>query len=344
MLNAIKTELRLRKGEIIDEVKTIYFGGGTPSLLGKTEIQELLDVISENYRLSDNPEITLEANPDDLDNIKILELADSPVNRLSIGIQSFFDEDLKFMNRAHDEKQAKESLILASRYFENISVDLIYGIPHLSEQRWRDNLRQTFDFGVAHISSYALTVEPKTALDHFIRSGKYPPIDESLAQSHFEILKKETGQRGYIQYEISNFGLEGYFSMHNTSYWKGDYYIGVGPSAHSYDGRSRSWNISNNTKYVTSIEKGEFPSEKENLSTEDRINEDIMTGLRTIWGVSLERIESSYGEIYKIKILEQAEKHLDRGTLEIENDQLFITEKGQFLADGISADLFILKS
>jgi oxygen-independent coproporphyrinogen-3 oxidase len=344
MLNAIKTELRLRKGEIIDEVKTIYFGGGTPSLLGKTEIQELLDVIKKNYRLSDNPEITLEANPDDLDHIKILELADSPVNRLSIGIQSFFDEDLKFMNRAHDEIQAKESLILASRYFENISVDLIYGIPHLSEQRWRDNLRQTFDFGVAHISSYALTVEPKTALDHFIRSGKYPPIDESLAQSHFEILKKETGQRGYIQYEISNFGLEGYFSMHNTSYWKGDYYIGVGPSAHSYDGRSRSWNISNNTKYVTSIQKGEFPSEKENLSTEDRINEDIMTGLRTIWGVSLERIESSYGEQYKIKILEQAEKHLDRGTLELENDQLFITEKGQFLADGISADLFILKS
>lgn len=344
MLNAIKTELRLRKGEIMDEVKTIYFGGGTPSLLRKTEIQELLDVIKENYRLSDHPEITLEANPDDLDNIKILELADSPVNRLSIGIQSFFDEDLKFMNRAHDEKQAKESLILASKNFDNISVDLIYGIPHLSEQRWLENLRQTFDFGVAHISSYALTVEPKTALDHFIRSGKYPPIEESLAQSHFEILKKEMSQRGYIQYEISNFGLEGYFSRHNTSYWKGDYYIGIGPSSHSFDGRSRSWNISNNTKYVTSIEKGEFPSEKEILSIEDRINEAIMTGLRTIWGVSLERIEKNYGEQYKIKILEQAEKHLDQGSLEIENDQLFITPKGHFLADGISADLFILKS
>lgn len=343
MLNAIKTELRLRKGEIIDEINTIYFGGGTPSLLSNHEIQEILDVIRENYRLGDSPEITLEANPDDLNNTNIIELAESAVNRLSIGIQSFFDTDLKYMNRAHDQKQAKESLMLTSRYFENISVDLIYGIPHLNEQRWLDNLKQTFDLGVVHISSYALTVEPKTALDHFIRSGKYPPLDESLAKRHFEILQKETSQRNYIQYEISNFGLEGYFSKHNSSYWMGDDYLGIGPSAHSYDGQCRSWNISNNTKYISSIEKGEFPSEKEKLGVEDRINEAIMTGLRTIWGVSLDRIEKNYGEHYKLKILQQAQQHLDQETIKMENGHLFITTKGQFLADGISADLFILK-
>jgi len=344
MLNAIQTELRLRKGELKDEVKTVYFGGGTPSLLSKNEIQEILDVISKNYRLSDNPEITIEANPDDLNNTNIIAFADSAVNRLSIGVQSFFDADLKFMNRAHDEKQAKESLTLASKYFENISVDLIYGIPNLNEQRWLDNLKQTFDLGVVHISSYALTVEPKTALDHFIRSGKYPPLDESLARRHFEILQKETSRRNYVQYEISNFGLEGYFSKHNSSYWMGDNYLGVGPSAHSYDGQCRSWNISNNTKYISSIEKGVFPSDKEKLSVEDRINEAVMTGLRTIWGVSLGRIEKRYGEHYKLKILQQAQQHLDRKTIKMENDHLFITTKGHFLADGISADLFILKA
>lgn len=342
MLDAIKTELRLRKGEIIDEIKTIYFGGGTPSLLGKNEIQELLDVIGEHYRLGDDPEITLEANPDDLDHNTIKELAESPVNRLSIGIQSFFDKDLKYMNRAHNENQAKESLTLASTYFKNISIDLIYGIPDLSEQRWLENLKQAFDLGVVHISSYALTVEPKTALDHFIKSGKYPPIDESLAKNHFEILQKETSQRGYIQYEISNFGLEGYFSKHNSSYWMGDHYLGAGPSAHSYNGQYRSWNVSNNTKYISSIEKGELPSENEQLSTKDRINESIMTGLRTIWGVSLDEIEKSYGKQYRDKVLGQAQKHLDQKTIKMENGHLLMTSKGIFLADGIAADLFIL--
>lgn len=344
MLEAIKTELDLRKGEVTDVIKTIYFGGGTPSLLDGKEIQEILDVVSENYRLSDNPEITLEANPDDLNQVKIIELADSPINRLSIGVQSFFDKDLKFMNRAHNERQAKESLVMAAKFFENISVDLIYGIPDLSEQRWVENLKQTFDLGVVHISSYALTVEPKTAMDHFIKSGKYPPLDESLAKKHFEILQKETSQKNYIQYEVSNFGKEGYFSRHNTSYWKGDHYLGIGPSAHSYDGKNRSWNVSNNAKYMASIEKGELPCETERLSTEDQINEAIMTGLRTIWGVSLERIEKHHGEPYIEKIIQQAQKHLDRETIKMENGHLYITPKGHFLADGISADLFILKS
>jgi oxygen-independent coproporphyrinogen-3 oxidase len=343
MLRAIKTELLMRKDEISGVVNTVYFGGGTPSLLTIGEIQELLAVVKENYRLTEFSEITLEANPDDLDAEKILALKDSPVNRLSIGIQSFFDQDLKFMNRAHNEKQAKESLTMASRHFDNISIDLIYGVPNLSTKRWKDNLKQTFDFGVAHISSYALTVEPKTALDHFIKSGKYPPLDESLAKSHFEILQKETNQRNYIQYEISNFGREGYFSKHNTSYWNGTPYLGIGPSAHSYDGMQRSWNIANNAKYVSSIQNEVLPCEKEKLGTEDRINEAIMTGLRTMWGVSLDAIEKNYGKRYKDNILRQAQKHLDQKTIKLENDHLFITAKGYFLVDGISSDLFLLK-
>ena len=343
MLRAIKTELLMRKDEISGVVNTVYFGGGTPSLLTIGEIQELLAVVKENYRLTEFSEITLEANPDDLEPEKILALKDSPVNRLSIGIQSFFDQDLKFMNRAHNEKQAKESLTMASRHFDNISIDLIYGVPNLSTKRWKDNLKQTFDFGVAHISSYALTVEPKTALDHFIKSGKYPPLDESLAKSHFEILQKETNQRNYIQYEISNFGREGYFSKHNTSYWNGTPYLGIGPSAHSYDGMQRSWNIANNAKYVSSIQNEVLPCEKEKLGTEDRINEAIMTGLRTMWGVSLDAIEKNYGKRYKDNILRQAQKHLDQKTIKLENDHLFITAKGYFLVDGISSDLFLLK-
>lgn len=342
MLRAIKTELLMRKNEISGVVNTVYFGGGTPSLLTVQEIQEILAVVKENYKVTEFPEITLEANPDDLDADKVLTLKESPVNRLSIGIQSFFEEDLKFMNRAHNAKQAKESLAMASRHFNNISIDLIYGIPYLSGKRWTENLNQTFDFGVVHISSYALTVEPRTALDHFIKSGKYPPLDESLAKSHFEILQQETSQRNYIQYEISNFGREGYFSKHNASYWSGVTYLGIGPSAHSYDGAQRSWNISNNARYVSSIQNGVLPSEREILSTEDRINEAIMTGLRTMWGVSLAAIEKNYGKMHKDKILGQAQKHLEQKTIKLENDHLFITPKGYFLADGISADLFLL--
>lgn len=343
MLMAIRSELLMRKEEVIDVVDTIYFGGGTPSLLTLDEIGGILDLIQKHFTLSDRPEITLEANPDDLDPSTIHELSKSPVNRLSIGVQSFFDEDLIFMNRAHNAIQSENSLKLASRYFDNISIDLIYGVPGLSESRWRKNLQHAFELGMAHISSYALTVEPKTALAHFIKSGKYPPLDESLARRHFEILQQECLKRGYIQYEISNFGLEGYFSKHNASYWQGASYIGIGPSAHSYDGTCRSWNISNNAKYMASIFKGQRPGESEKLSVEDRINEAIMTGLRTIWGVSLNTLANNYGGNYRLRILEQAKRHLDQETLKLENDHLYLTEKGSFLADGIASDLFLLK-
>ncbi|NOQ91160.1 MAG: coproporphyrinogen III oxidase, partial [Flavobacteriaceae bacterium] len=268
------------------------------------------------------------------------ELASTKINRLSIGIQSFFDEDLQFMNRAHNVKEATNSLSVASRHFDNITIDLIYGIPNMSNEKWLENLKIAFDLGVPHISSYALTVEDKTALSNFIKKGKYPPLDENLAEQHFQILVTETAKQNFIQYEISNFGKENYFSKHNTSYWQGKHYIGIGPSAHSFNGISRSWNIADNTKYIASIQKGILPQEIEVLSKNDQFNEIVMTGLRTIWGVSLQKIENQFGIDFKNQLIKNAQKYLQNQTLKITKNTLFITEKGKFLADGIAADLF----
>ena len=361
MLNAMVKELILRKNEISEPVETIYFGGGTPSLLTIDELQLLIDTVYQNYPIIDNPEITLEANPDDLSQLsfrtsqtegltQVRNLYDAyrqlGINRLSIGIQSFFEEDLQFMNRAHTAHEALNCLKEATQYFDNITVDLIYGIPNLSTEKWRENLQMVFDLGINHLSSYALTVEPKTALANFINSGKYPPIDEALALEHFNILVEESKKQNFIQYEISNFGKENYFSKHNTAYWQGKPYLGIGPSAHSFNGKTRSWNVSNNALYLKSIAQNELPSESETLSKEELFNETIMTGLRTIWGVDLNKIESDFGIIYKTQLLKQAEKHIRQGTLEIILDKktsiLKITQKGLFLSDGIAADLFVL--
>ena len=343
MLEAIAKELVLRKSEISNQVTTIYFGGGTPSLLSEEEINRIVELLDEHYDLVDDPEITLEANPDDLTHEKIAALAHSRVNRLSIGVQSFFDQDLRYMNRAHNADEARRSMEQAIKHFNNISIDLIYGLPHLSEESWKRNLAYAFELGVQHISSYALTVEPKTALDHFIKSGKYQAPVDALTEKHFKILQEETKKQGYVQYEISNFGREGFFSKHNTSYWKGVNYLGIGPSAHSYDGLHRSWNIANNAKYISAIQNNLLPLEKELLSPEDSTNEAIMTGLRTIWGVSLEEIVTRHGEKFKEEILFQAEKYLEKGILYKEQEHLFLRPESYFLADGISADLFLLK-
>jgi oxygen-independent coproporphyrinogen-3 oxidase len=343
MLEAIAKELVLRKSEISNQVTTIYFGGGTPSLLSEEEINRIVELLDEHYDLVDDPEITLEANPDDLTHEKIAALAHSRVNRLSIGVQSFFDQDLRYMNRAHNADEARRSMEQAIKHFSNISIDLIYGLPHLSEESWKRNLAYAFELGVQHISSYALTVEPKTALDHFIKSGKYQAPVDALTEKHFKILQEETKKQGYVQYEISNFGREGFFSKHNTSYWKGVNYLGIGPSAHSYDGLHRSWNIANNAKYISAIQNNLLPLEKELLSPEDSTNEAIMTGLRTIWGVSLEEIVTRHGEKFKEEILFQAEKYLEKGILYKEQEHLFLRPESYFLADGISADLFLLK-
>lgn len=340
MLNAIEKELVLRKKEIVEPVETIYFGGGTPSILAVAELNSLLEVINQNYKVITNAEITLEANPDDLTAHKIEELACTSINRLSIGVQSFFEEDLQFMNRAHSAKESEFSIREAKKYFDNITIDLIYGVPNMSNEKWLQNLEKAFALGVPHISSYALTVEEKTALASFIKKGKIAPLDENLAEQHFKILGEETAKNGFVAYEISNFGKPNFFSKHNTSYWQGKSYIGIGPSAHSYNNTSRSWNISNNASYIKSITENIVPQETEILTKKDQFNELVMTGLRTMWGIRLSKIEQQFGKVAQINLMNNAEKFLQKDLLIIENDTLFITEKGKFLADGIASDLF----
>ncbi|MCD8421932.1 radical SAM family heme chaperone HemW [Tenacibaculum finnmarkense genomovar ulcerans] len=344
LISCLITELEIRKNELQNElIETIYFGGGTPSLLSSEEIKSLLNTVYQHYKVIENPEITLEANPDDLSEEKILELANSPINRLSIGVQSFFEEDLKSMNRAHNSKEAKECLSIVTRYFDNITVDLIYGVPDMSNERWKENLQIAFDFGVNHISSYALTVEPKTVLDSFVKNGKYPEPDETEAKEHFDILVAETAKNGFVHYEISNFGKPAYFSKHNTSYWLGKKYIGIGPSAHSFSKTHRSWNVANNAKYIKELQEGKLPNEQEELSEEDQFNEYLMTGLRTIWGVSLAEIQANFKACFKEDLLKSSKKFIAEGLLIIENNTLKTTPKGKFLADGLASELFRIK-
>ena len=343
MVSALKKELILRKSESKDEkVATIYFGGGTPSVLTSHEINEIIAAVYQNYIVVENPEITLEANPDDLSDLKIEELAKSKINRLSIGIQSFFEEDLKLMNRAHSAEEAENSIAKAVQHFDNISIDLIYGIPDMSNAKWEQNIEKAMSFGVPHISSYALTVEPKTALASFIKKGLVKPVDDQVAQEHFNILVEKLEENGFVNYEISNFGKPDYFSKNNTAYWLGKKYIGIGPSAHSYDGIQRSWNINNNAKYLKAIEQNELPLEKEMLSQTDKYNEYVMTGLRTIWGVSLTRIEEEFGDKYLKYLLQNSEKYINEQLLLVENNTLFTSKKGKFLADGIASNLFMI--
>lgn len=343
MIRALQKELQLRKEEFRDEaVETIYFGGGTPSLLAVEELAELINTVYAHYKVVENPEITLEANPDDLSGKKIEALAVSPVNRLSIGIQSFFNTDLKWMNRTHNAEEARECLSMATRYFDNITIDLIYGIPGMDNIRWRENLKMALHYNIPHISAYALTVEPKTALEKFIRTGKTSAPDEGQAGEQFAILAETLQSGGFVHYELSNFGKEGYFSRNNTAYWLGKKYLGIGPSAHSYDGRARSWNIANNAKYIRAIGEKVLPCETEILTGIDRYNEYVMTGLRTIWGVSVHRVEKDFGTVYRDYLLKQAGKHIKNGALSLYDDVLQATPKGKFLTDGIAADLFFV--
>ena len=340
---ALIREIQLRKEEFLNEkVETIYFGGGTPSVLTNAEIESLIDAVYQNYQVIEHPEITLEANPDDLSEKRIIELSKTAVNRLSIGVQSFYEADLKMMNRAHNAQEAKKSLEIAVQYFDNISVDLIYGIPGLTNEMWRKNIQTALNLGIPHISSYALTVEPKTALHKLIQTGEIALPKEEVAQEHFEILVKTLTENGFIHYELSNFGKPNYFSKNNSSYWLGKKYIGIGPSAHSYNGTSRSWNIANNILYLKSITEDKLPLGIEVLSQQDVYNEYIMTGLRTIWGVSLSKIKTDFGDQYLNYLLKNAERFIADDLLSIENEILKTTNKGKFLTDGIASDLFYL--
>ena len=342
-IEAVCRELILRKSEYAsDEIQSIYFGGGTPTVLDVTELNTILKTVYKNYKVSETAEITLEANPDDLDLEKIKQLSNTKINRLSIGIQSFHESELSAMNRAHDAEDAKKCLELATAYFDNITIDLMFGMPTMSIELWRQNLRIAFEFGIKHLSCYSLTVEPKTALEHFIKKGSHPPMDDELAAQHFEVLLEETSAHGLTHYETCSFGHPDYFSKHNTSYWLGKTYMGVGPSAHSFDGSKRSWNVSNNSKYIKALEVDKLPFESEVLSVENRFNEYIMTGLRTIWGISLGKIEADYGVKIKDHLLQNSKKFISSNTLVIEDNHLKITTSGKFLSDGIASDLFLV--
>jgi putative oxygen-independent coproporphyrinogen III oxidase len=350
MVLALAKEIGMRKNEfnLLDsarkdsQIETIYFGGGTPSVLSNDEINFLIAEVYKNYNVVENPEITLEANPDDLSSERILELSKSPINRLSIGIQSFYEEDLQLMNRAHNSAEAINCLQEATKYFDNISLDLIYGIPGMTDEMWKQNIETALSFGIPHISSYALTVEPKTALKKLIDTGKIAEPQDEVASNHFMILVDTLQKNGFIHYELSNFGKENYFSKNNSAYWLGKKYIGIGPSAHSYDGEKRGWNVANNSLYLKSIQDNIVPIETEILSKSDRYNEYIMTGLRTIWGVSLERIEKEFGLDYLDYLKKQSQKFLNDELVFIENNILKPTAKGKFLTDGIASDLFYL--
>jgi len=343
LISALAKEIQLRKDEFKNTtVETIYFGGGTPSLLSIEELQFLIDTIYKNYAVVTSPEITLEANPDDLSEQKIIDLSKSPINRLSIGIQSFYEKDLKLMNRAHNSKEAKKCLEVATMYFDNISLDLIYGIPNSTSQEWLANIETALSFGVSHISSYALTVEPKAALARFIEKGIIDDVDDEVAHQQFHQLIEQLEDAGFEHYELSNFAKPGYYSKNNSAYWLGKPYIGIGPSAHSFNGHQRAWNVKNNSIYIKKIENDELPLEIETLTKNDKYNEFVMTGLRTVWGINLDEVTNKFGQHYHDYLLKQAQFYISEQLLYINNDSLKATKKGKFLTDGIASELFML--
>lgn len=342
LVEMLSRELFLRKEELKGPVETIYFGGGTPSLLAPEELENIFQAIFTNFKVSDDAEITLEANPDDLSEDVLKMLSDSPVNRLSIGVQSFFEADLRLMNRAHNSEEALKSLQHAKQFFENISIDLIYGIPGLTNKKWKKNLSTALDLDIPHISSYALTVEPKTALEKFIEKGKVKPVSDETYREQFDILVETLTSQGFEHYEFSNFGKTGYHSRNNMAYWLGKAYLGIGPSAHSFDGKRRKWNLSNNSLYIKSLENDKIPQQTEELSLTDRYNEFVMTRLRTKFGVSAEEIKENFGRKYSEYFLKETGRFLQDEMLEKKDEHFHITGKGKFLSDGIAAELFYL--
>ena len=342
MLSLLK-EIELRKDYLQGEkIDTIYFGGGTPSLLSPDEIARIIDRLHQFHNLSGLKEVTLEANPDDLTVTYLRKIRHTAVNRLSIGIQSFRDEDLKLMNRAHDSKQAQRCVPEAADIgFENITIDLIYGIPGLSQSDWKRNLETALLLPINHLSSYCLTVEPKTALAYQVSNGTIPSVSDDEAADHFDYLFDCTEAAGMPWYEVSNFAKLGFESKHNSSYWSGARYLGLGPSAHSFNGKNRSWNVKSNAGYIQQINENRLPSEEETLTVEERFNEVVLTSLRTRKGLALSDIRK-YGNENKLKlILEIAIKKADRELLDIDNEKIILTRKGLLFADAIAAEFFI---
>ncbi|MCK7558881.1 radical SAM family heme chaperone HemW [Chitinophaga sedimenti] len=342
MTDCLLAEMDLQHHYLGDApVSTLYFGGGTPSILPAGDVQRLLNKARSLFPVTDNPEITLEANPDDLTPEKLAELTAAGVNRLSIGIQSFFEDDLRWMNRAHNAEQAANCITEARKAgITNISIDLIYGGPTLTDERWAQNVAKAIELGVPHLSCYALTVEPGTALDHFIEKNKIEPIDPDRAARHLEMLMNWATAAGYEHYEISNFALPGWHSRHNSSYWKGTSYLGLGPSAHSFNGTSRQWNVANNALYIQSIKQGQVPFEVETLTPVMMLNEFIMISLRTANGCDLSVVAERFGQDKSAEIPEASEDFIAKGLMRLDSNILRLTREGKFFADGIAAELF----
>lgn len=345
MLAAIKKEIFLRKNELQNKnLKSLYFGGGTPSILKVDELKSIIDEVLKYFTFDENIEITLEANPDDLNQNFLKELSGTAVNRLSIGTQSFFEADLKLMNRAHSASEAESSIKRSQDSgFENISIDLIYGSPTSDFEIWKENLSKTIELQVPHISSYALTVEPKTALESWISKNKINAPKESEQNKEFYYMSDFLKENGFDHYEISNFGKPGFHSRHNSAYWKYSEYLGIGPSAHSYNGNNqRNWNIANNSIYIKNLNENILPKETEILSEKDQFNEMLMIGLRTIRGADLQKMKEKFSSEIMGKFHQEIQPKIADGILIIENNHLKIPEKHWFLADGIASDLFIL--
>lgn len=342
MVQAIGMEAQLRKQYLQEPVQTIYIGGGTPSMLPMVMLQHLIQKLFATFPVSDNAEITLEANPDDIDIERLRSWKTIGINRLSIGVQSFNNDDLVWMNRAHNAVQALQCIKVAQKAgFDNITIDLIYGTPTLTDAQWEKNIRQAIALNIPHLSCYALTVEPKTALHKMIEQKKVPNVDEDKQSRQFEQMLRWLKDAGYVQYEISNFAKPGFESKHNSSYWQGKPYIGLGPSAHSFNGDSRQWNIANNALYMQSIQQGTVPFEIEFLTPVQQLNEYIMTSLRTHNGISLNYVAKGWSEVDTLAILKQAKRHIIQGNVVFLDNHLLLTRKGKFLADGIAAALFV---
>ena len=342
VLDAIEKEIK-QKGQTTNEaISTIYFGGGTPSILDVNEINSIIKRIHKEFNVESEAEITIEANPDDLNKEKIINLSLTEINRLSIGVQSFIDKELKIMNRAHDSKKALNSIEISKKYFNNISIDLMYGVPESTLESWTHNLDTVSQFDINHISSYALTLEPKTALESFVRKLIVDMPEEGLVYDQYNLINKKLEPLGFINYEVCSFAKENFFSKNNSAYWLRKKYIGIGPSAHSFDGKSRSWNISNNKKYIDQIKKGKSFYKKEKLSKVDQYNEYVMTGFRTIWGVSANFIENNFNSKFKNYFTDRIQKHIDQKNIIVKDDIYTTTNEGRFLADGISSDLFLV--
>lgn len=340
-LSSLLAEIPLQQGFLADQiVETVYFGGGTPSLLEGRHLTGIITALRQHFSISTDAEFTLEANPDDIDAASLQTWKAAGINRLSIGIQSFYEEDLQWMNRAHTASQAINNLQLALEYFPNLTIDLIYGSPGLTDEKWASNVQRVIDLGVPHISCYALTVEPKTALDSMIRTHKREPVNPEDQARQFLQLMDWLKAAGYEHYEISNFAMPGKRSKHNSAYWEGKKYLGLGPSAHSYDGANRQWNIANNDLYIQALKKGEVPFEQEILTPVQRLNEYIMTSLRTMEGMDLAIVARLSNDDTAAQLRRLSERLFKEGFMKEADGHLILTNEGKLFADGIASDLF----